>query len=302
MENRKNILKTGLLLLCFVFSSVAIAQISSTQSDVAERASARLMVVPFNRADEDIRTVLDDNRYIRSAVSIVKQSFDQRGWSTIDFVASLKAAEANAAFSMDRQSSFKSDLISGSGADIYVQVDTEVSENAQGRVNVNLILTAFESHTGASFSNFNGSSGYYENVDSDKLIEMAYHKIREEFLNMLMDKTDEIREIGRALIIQFNLDEEAEMDFDTELDDGYFLNEAIEEWIYTNAFRGRANLSGLVENRMIFDEVRIPLYDQETNRPYNPNRFANEIVRFLRSKNVSATRNIKGQNLFITIK
>ena len=92
------------------------------------------------------------------------------------------------------------------------------------------------------------------------------------------------------------------MDFDTELDDGYFLNEAIEEWIYTNAFRGRANLSGLVENRMIFDEVRIPLYDQETNRPYNPNRFANEIVRFLRSKNVSATRNIKGQNLFITIK
>src|SRR5690625_1345872 len=123
MEYRKNILKTGLLLICFVFSSVAIAQISSTQSDVAERASARLMVVPFNRADEDIRTVLDDNRYIRSAVSIVKQSFDQRGWSTIDFVASLKAAEANAAFSMDRKSSLKFDFIYCSGADIYIQID-----------------------------------------------------------------------------------------------------------------------------------------------------------------------------------
>lgn len=302
MSINKNILKTGLLLICFVFSSISVAQISSTQSDVAERASARLMVVPYNKADEDIRTVLDDNRYIRAAVTIVKQSFDQRGWSTIDFVASLRAAEANAAFSMDRQSSFKSDLISESGADIYVQVDAEVAENAQGRTNVNLILTAFESHTGASFSNYVGSSGYYENVDSDKLIEMAYHKIREEFLNMLMDKTDEIREIGRAIIIQFNLDQEAEIDFDTELSDGDFLNEAIEDWIYTNAFRGRANLSGLVENRMIFDEVRIPLYDQATNRPYNPNRFANEIIRFLRSKDVSATRNIKGQNLFITIK
>lgn len=301
MKRRTNLLKSGLWLLCFVCSSVAFSQIASTRSDEVERAAAKIMVVPYNKSNEDIRTVLDENPYIRSAVSKVKESFDQRGWSTVDFVANLRAAESNAAFTMDRQSNFKSDLITGSGADIYVQVDTHVSTDESG-TSINVILTAFETHTGASFSNKTGNSGKFKTNDYERLIDRAFDQISEEFLNNLMVKTDEIREIGRAIILHFNLDEGAEIDFDAELDNGEFLNEAIEDWVGLNAYQGRANLAGIVENKMVFDEVRIPLFDQETGRPYNPNRFANEVIRFLRSKNITATRNVKGQNLFVTIK
>ena len=301
MKKEINLIKSGLWLLCFVYSSMAFSQIASTRSDEVERAAAKIMVVPYNKSDEDIRTVLDENPYIRSAVSKVKESFDQRGWSTVDFVANLRAAESNAAFTMDRQSNFKSGLITGSGADIYVQVDTHVSTDDSG-TSINVVLTAFETHTGASFSNKTGSSGKFKTTDYEKLIDRAFDQISEEFLNNLMVKTDEIREIGRAIILHFNLDEGAEIDFDAELDNGEFLNEAIEDWVGLNAYKGRANLAGIVENKMVFDEVRIPLFDQETGRPYNPNRFANEVIRFLRSKNITATRNVKGQNLFVTIK
>lgn len=301
MIMKKNIIKSGLLLIFLMSASISFSQIAATASNEMERAAAKLMVVPYNKSDEDIRTVLEDNPYIRSAVSKVKESFDQRGWSTIDFVANLKAAESNMAFTMDRQSSFKSDLITGSGADIYVQVDTHVSTDDSG-TSINLILTAFESHTGASFSNKTGNSGRFKTNDYEKLIDRAFDQIREEFLNTLMDKTDEIREIGRAIILHFNLDEEAEIDFDAEVDGGEFLNEIIEDWVSLAAYQGRANLAGITENKMLFDEVRIPLFDQETGRPYNPNRFANEVIRFLRSKNIRATRNVKGQNLFITVK
>lgn len=298
---RKTIIKSGLFLIFFATTSISFAQIAATQSNEMERAAAKLMVVPYNKSDEDIRTVLEDNPYIRSAVSKVKEAFDQRGWSTIDFVANLKAAESNTAFTMDRQNSFKSDLITGSGADIYVQVDTHLSTDDSG-TSINLILTAFESHTGASFSNKTGNSGRFKTNDYEKLIDRAFDQISEEFLNTLMAKTDEIREIGRAIILHFNLDEGAEIDFDAEVDGGDFLNEVIEDWVSLAAYQGRANLAGIVENKMLFDEVRIPLFDQETGRPYNPNRFANEVIRFLRSKNITATRNVKGQNLFITIK
>lgn len=302
MEKRNNILNSvKLLLLCLIFTSSGFAQIAATQSDQVERASAKIMVVPYNKADEDIRTILEENPYIRSAVSKVKESFDQRGWATIDFVANLRAAESNAAFTMDRQSSFKSDLITGSGADIYVQVDTHVSSDESG-TSINLILTAFETHTGASFSNKTGSSGRFRTNDYERLIDRAFDQISEEFLNTLLVKTDEIREIGRAIILHFNLDESAEIDFDTELGNGEFLNEAIEDWVFLNAYQGRASLAGIVENKMVFDEVRIPLYNQETGRPYNPNRFTNEVIRFLKSNNITATRNVKGQNLFVTIK
>lgn len=301
MIMKKTILKSGLFLIFFVTVSISYAQIAATQSNEMERAAAKLMVVPYNKSDEDIRTVLEDNPYIRSAVSKVKEAFDQRGWSTIDFVANLKAAESNMAFTMDRQNSFKSDLITGSGADIYVQVDTHLSTDDSG-TSINLILTAFESHTGASFSNKTGNSGRFKTNDYEKLIDRAFDQISEEFLNTLMAKTDEIREIGRAIILHFNLDEGAEIDFDAEVEGGDFLNEVIEDWVSLAAYQGRANLAGIVENKMLFDEVRIPLFDQETGRPYNPNRFANEVIRFLRSKNITATRNVKGQNLFITIK
>lgn len=298
---REYIRNVGLLVLCFIFAFSSFAQIASTRSTEVERAAAKIMVVPYNKTDEDIRTVLEENPYIRSAVAKVKESFDQRGWSTIDFVANLKAAESNSAFTMDRQSNFKSDLITGSGADIYVQVDTHVSTDESG-TSINLILTAFESHTGASFSNKTGNSGRFRTNDYEKLIDRAFEQISEEFLNTLMVKTDEIREIGRAIIVHFNLDQDAEIDFDSEVGNGEFLNEAIEDWISLNAYQGRANLAGIVENKMLFDEVRIPLFDQESGRPYNPNRFANEIIRFLKGMNVTATRNVKGQNLFIIIK
>lgn len=295
----KNILITIIWLLSI--HGAALAQIAATQSNEVERAAAKIMVVPYNKQDEDIRTVLDQNPYVRTAVSKVKEAFDQRGWSTVDFVANLRAAEANSAFTADRQSSFKSDLLTGSGADFYVQVDAQLnSDGSESSVTLN--VTAFETHTGASFSNKTGSSGKFGTQDYEKLISRAFDKIQEEFLNTLLVKTDEIREIGRAIIIHFNLDESATIDFDQELEGGQFLNEAIEEWIAAAAYKGRANLAGIVEDKMVFDEVRIPLIDQETNRPYNPNRFANEVIRFLKSKDLNATRNIKGQNLFITIK
>lgn len=291
-------------LAAFLISGVAFAQnqtVAATKGTEVARAAAKIIVVPYNKQGEDIRGILDQNPYIRIAVSKVKEAFDQRGWSTVDFAANLRAAESNAAFSADRQSDFKSDLLTGSGADFYVQVDAQLTSDAGGN-NINLVVTAFETHTGASFSNKNASSGKFGTNDYEKLISRAFEKIQEEFMNTLAVKTDEIREIGRAIIIHFNLDENAQLDFDAELSNGKFLNEAIEEWVSANAFNNRANLAGIVEKKMLFDEVRIPLFDQETGQPYNANKFANEIVRFLKSNGITATRNIKGQNLFITIK
>ena len=142
----------------------------------------------------------------------------------------------------------------------------------------------------------------FTSSDYEKLIKKAFEGIQEEFLNTLMVKTDEIREIGRACMVEFNLDENAGTDFDSELASGEYLNELIEDWISSNAYKGRANLSGILDNKMIFDEVRIPLYDQETNKPYNLNRFASEVIKYLRSKGVQATRNIHGQKMYVTIK
>ena len=293
-----------LSLFLFLGTTNSYAQsqpIASTASGVAERAAAKIIVVPYSKQDEDIRTVLDERPNVRIAVAKVKEAFDQRGWTTVDFVANLRSASASEAFTADRQSDLKSSLLTSSGADFYVIVDAHDNQSSNGTTSLTLSLTAFETHSGASFSNKTGTVRF-QSVDFDRLITKALESVQEEFFNQLQEKTDEIRQIGRAIIIEFNLAEESEINFDEELSDGTYLSDEIEEWIHTNAFQGRYNLAGVVENKMVFDEVRIPLKDQVTDRPYNPNRFGTEIIRFLRSKGVETTRNITGQKLFITIR
>ena len=52
----------------------------------------KIMVIPYTKEGEDIRTVLEEDSNKRIALSKIKEAFDERGVSTIDFVARLKAA------------------------------------------------------------------------------------------------------------------------------------------------------------------------------------------------------------------
>ena len=52
---------------------------------------------------------------------------------------------------------------------------------------------------------------------------------------------------------------------------------------------------------MIFDDVRIPLKDPDTGNNYNTNKFALEILQFLRGLGLKITRDIKGNTIYITI-
>ena len=53
---------------------------------------------------------------------------------------------------------------------------------------------------------------------------------------------------------------------------------------------------------MIFDDVRIPLKDENTGNNYNPNKFALEIFKFMKSLGLNIGRDIKGNTIYITIK
>lgn len=129
----------------------------------------------------------------------------------------------------------------------------------------------------------------------------AFGKIQEEFLNTLLVKTDEIRDIGRAIIIEFNLDENAKLTFNSKLPSNVILTRIIEKWVKNNAFKGRTNLAGTSAKLILFDEVRIPLMDQETNKPYNPSEFGDQIINYLEENEVQAVKSLRGQNLTITI-
>lgn len=168
---------------CWPFS--ATAQNAATNSGgQVQTVQPKIMVIPFTKEGEDIRTILESDVNNRIAITKIKESFDSRGFTTVDFVAKLKAAKDNNVFTSDNQTDIKTQIIQMSGADIYVQAEVSVQRGQSG-TSVTLILTGYEASTGNSLSNKIGESGLRYTEDIGKLTSLAVESIAEDFLSTL---------------------------------------------------------------------------------------------------------------------
>ena len=108
---KKSIIQTVLFLLCML---PTIAQ---------NVVQPKMMVIPYTKEGEDIRTVLEADENKRIVLTKIKEAFDERGVTTIDFIAKLKAMESGNVFNLDNKQDAKSLIIDMSGADIYVEAE-----------------------------------------------------------------------------------------------------------------------------------------------------------------------------------
>lgn len=303
MMNTK-VLFIGVLL--FVGLHKVNAQVKATDSggDV-QKVQPKIMVIPYVKEGEDLRTILEADVNKRICITKIKESFDNRGFTTVDFVAKLKAAKDNNVFTSNNQTDIKSQIIQMSGADVYVQAEVNVDKGQNG-TEVRLILTAYESSTGNSLSNKVGNSGRWFSDDIAKMATKAVDQISEDFLNVMQTKFTDIVNNGKSIIIDVSIDPSSSYNLSSEMGpDGLPLSDLLEIWMEESAYKNNYHIQGTTDLKMIFDDVKIPLIDQSTGKNYQPNRFALEIWKFLKSPKVGLTnvgKEIKGNTVYITIK
>ncbi len=288
-----------LTLFCF---NAGFAQIAATNSNgQVKSVQPKIMVIPFAKEGEDIRTVLEADVDRRIAITKTKEAFDSRGFTTVDFTAKLKAANSSKAFS-NNQFDVKSQIVQMSGADIYVEVEVNNSKGQSGS-SVSLILNAYEISTGNSLANKVGQSGKFYTDDFGKLASRAVESVAEEFLNVMQSKFSDIVENGKSVIIEVGFDEGSQYTTSSEIgSSGLPFSDLLEEWISKNSFKNNYHIQGTTDLTMIFDEVRIPLKDQATGRNYNSNNFALEIFKYLKTLSLNVTKEIKSNTIYINIK
>ena len=83
--------------------------------------------------------------------------------------------------------------------------------------------------------------------------------------------------------------------------EGLALSDQLELWMSENAYKNNYHIQGTTDKEMIFDEVRIPLKDENGNN-YNINKFGLKLLKYLRSLNLQITRNISNNTLIVTFK
>ena len=265
-----------------------------------------IMVVPFTKANDDIRKTLDADPNRRIAITKVKEAFDNRGFSTIDFVAKLKEAETRQVFSADNQTDVKTQIIEFSGADMYVETEAILQRTASGNA-VEVILTAYDASTATSISNKVGFSGKFYTEDFGRLTAKAVESVVEDFLNVMQSKFTEMLENGRFVAVEFSFSPDSDLRMSTEIEgEGLPLSDMLEVWMGENAFKGYYHLQGVSDMKILFDQVRIPAKDA-SGASYTTNKFALEIFKFCRKitkpdkVNVTVKKEVKGNTIFITL-
>lgn len=288
---RKLLLSASISVFAFC---AALAQVQTVQP--------KIMVIPYVKQGEDLRTILENDVNKRIAITKIKEAFDSRGFTTVDFVAKLKAANSNATFANDTKTDLKTMIVQSSGADIYVEAEVDVLLSSNGN-SVKMITTAYECSTGNSLANKVGESGKFYTDDIGKLASKAIEGIAEDFLNVMQTKFTDMVENGKSVIINFAFDENSDYQMSTEVgNQGLLLSDEIELWMESHAYKNNYHIQGTTDNQMIFDDVRIPLKDPANGNNYNANKFALEIFKFMKSLGLTISRDIKGNTIFITIK
>lgn len=296
--NPKNILfsyskNTLYLFLCTCFSFCSFGQAGTIQP--------KIMVVPFTKDGEDIRTVLDNDVNRRIAITKVKEGFDAKGFTTVDFVGKLKAARDNAIFTSDNQSDIKSKIIEMSGCDIYVVVEVDAGQDNEG-ASANVILGAYDVSTGNSLANKVGTSGKFYTDDFGKLTTRAVDKCIDEFVVMMNQKFAEIEKKGRSIAVDFSFADGAAINMKSTIAkyDNLALSDVLEDWFSKNSVNGAYHIQGTTSLKMIFDDVKIPLTDNNGNN-YTTNKYALDIFKFLVSIGLSPAKDVKVNNIYITL-
>ncbi|MGH7444507.1 MAG: DUF6175 family protein, partial [Longimicrobiales bacterium] len=164
-----------------------------------------IIVIPFTKEGEDMRTVFESDVNRRIAATAVKQGFDNVGFSTVDLVAVMRSVATAGAMTTGTQTDIKTQIIEQSRADIYVEVEVLEPEQSGDLVSVSIIRTAYLTNNGMSLANMIGHSGRYRGIDLPRLVERAAADSLDAFLAVMQEKFDDVVENGAVIAVDVSL-------------------------------------------------------------------------------------------------
>ncbi len=278
------------------------------QTTATNHIQPKIMVIPRVGEGQDMKTEYDSDINMQIAIAKINEAFQKRGANLRSFDQALKQAKENMAInkSSNNQEDFKSTVLQMSGADIYVETKLSVV-NHPARNNaksVIIILDAYQTGTANPLSDRTIEGPMFQTDDIGRLTMLAIDTVSESFLNLLQLKFDDIVANGQSVYVEFSTAEDSKYNFDSEIGStGKLLSEIIDEWFQNHAVKGIYNNQGVVANKLIISDARIPLKNPSNpNANYTGQNFYSDILKYFRTLNIPIKREIGTNNkILITI-
>lgn len=248
----------------------------------------------------DYNLALQNDADLLLAISKIGEMMAERGFPLKDLGASLKslrteAVEDAVTTSQDGDGLAESPLDKlkkVAKADIIMQITYKVNHVGPKR-SLTFNLQGLDAYTNKQIAAASGTGQPTVSVELPVLIEESVLSHIDGFNNQLQTAFDDLFENGREVSLVCRRWSGSDVDFETEFD-GEELSFIIENWMADNTVQGRFSTSDATENRMLFEQVRIPL-NAPNGRAMDTRTWANELRKHLKAKyGIEAKLSTKG--------
>jgi len=236
----------------------------------------------------DYKRAVQESSDLLMAIGKINELMINRGFPPKSLEAALKTLESEAAENAMMTSSSGAEvnespvdkLKKTAKADIIMQVSWKVNTVGPQR-SVSFILEGLDAYTDKSIATVSGTGTPTFTAELPVLLETAVLSYIDQFNGMLQTHFDDMFANGREVILRIKTWGSWEHNLETEDFGDDELGALIEKWVSDNTVQGRFNTTDATENMMLFEQVRIPLFDAE-NKAIDARKWANGLRKYLK--------------------
>jgi len=305
------------LALCVCLVTLGIFSIAANPNQPATPKKPTLMILPSDHWCEqrfymttwdnqgvDVKTpnyqeAFLQDRELTQVISNIGQMLTKQGYSLKDAEQETKAvfnriAEDNVTMSNTSGSSIAEsplDMIKKRAKmDILIQIDWTINSNRS----VTFTLEAFDAYTSKRIATATGTGKPSSEILPIMLEQAVKSKIKE-FDKQMDNYYADCNKYGREVVLTVKCWTNWDGNLETENEDGDELLDVIETWLKKNTVNGAFNLSDATENFAQFEQVRIPLRDEDGDA-IDARGFATQLRKYL-SKECDITSKVMTRGL-----
>lgn len=215
----------------------------------------------------DYKKAVQENSDLLMVISKINQLMGDRGFPLKNLESSLKTLESESAENAMTTSK------SGAGisespvdklkktakADIWMQLTWTVNQTGPKK-SISFNLQGLDAYTDKQVAGASGTGAPSFSAELPVLLEEAVLAHLDNFNVQLQKHFEDMFANGREIILRIKKWDSFDGDLESEYG-GEELGSQIEKWVTANTVQGRFNTSDATENMMLFEQVRIPLYD-----------------------------------------
>lgn len=237
----------------------------------------------------DYKRAFQENSDLNLVISSLNDMMSERGFPLKNMESAIKTLEAEAAENNMLTSK------SGAGvsespvdalkrvakADIIMQLTWTVNTTGPKK-SITFNLQGLDSYTDKQIAGAQGTGAPSFSAEIAVLLQEAVTTHIDNFNSKLQLHFEDMFANGREIIIRIKKFDSWSEDLESEFD-GKELSAVIEDWMAANTVKGRFNTTDATENMMLFEQVRIPMFD-DSGKAIDARGFAKNLQKFLKSE------------------